>query len=69
MVHLAIQLGRANPRLHFRIIQRDEYPERAEKAGVLATPTLVVPPLAPLAGNRPPAHVLFWLWKAATGTP
>ncbi len=67
MVHLAIELGTANPRLQFRIIQVHEFPQLAETAGVQSTPTLVVDGQPPRPGNLPPNHVIYYLWRASKG--
>lgn len=69
MVHLAVVIGRINPVIRFRVIQVDQFPEQAEKAGVKSTPTLVVDPLPPHAGNLPSHHLVFYLWQAANGEP
>ncbi|MCL5116842.1 MAG: hypothetical protein M1272_06805 [Firmicutes bacterium] len=66
MVHLVIAASRINPLLQFRIIQADQYPHEAERAGVQSTPTLAIPPDRRLSGNLPPAHLVFYLWEAAT---
>lgn len=66
MVHLVISLTTASALVRFRIIQTDEYPEKAKSAGVQTTPTLVIPGFPPYVGNLPPAHVVYYLWQAGT---
>ncbi len=65
MVHLVITIATVNTKLSFRIIQVHQFPQRAARNQVNATPTLVVPGQPPRIGNLPPNHAIFYLWQAA----
>lgn len=64
MVHLVISLAAVNSRAMFRITQVDQFPRRAQAAGVQRTPTLVIPGITPKPGNILAQHVAYYLWRA-----
>jgi alkyl hydroperoxide reductase subunit AhpF len=66
MVHLVVSLSAINPRLSFRIVQVDQFLRQARAAGVLSTPTLMIPGQSAKSGNLPSTLVAFYLWQAAT---
>jgi hypothetical protein len=62
MVHLAIEFSTVHATLNFRVVQVDQFPDQAAKAGVRSTPTLILPGRIPLAGNLPAPHFAYHLW-------
>lgn len=65
MVHLAIAWARSHPTLRTQVVLIDAFPHKAQKAGVISTPTWVFPTLQlELRGSLPPSHVVYRLWEA-----
>ncbi|NMP22301.1 hypothetical protein [Sulfobacillus harzensis] len=54
-----------NPLIAFRIIQTDQFPDLAEKAGVQSTPTLILANGSRWASSLPEPHLAFLVWQAA----